>query len=132
MHAFCRDAGIPDCHTFILGTRGETLEQVHRTLDFIVDLDPFSAILLAWVNDHEALDPQLRRERVVLRERIHEILKERKDQFSHWIIPPLGVRFDRNLFRRLRRSGLLGPLWQHIRGPRGAARRENEGALSSA
>lgn len=115
LRALCGAAGLPDCHTFILGTRGETLDDVHRTLDFIVELDPFSAILMVWVDDYESLDPTLRRERIAFRDRIHAILLERKDQYPHWIIPPLGINFDRRLFRRLRRAGLHGPLWQYMR-----------------
>ncbi len=120
LHLLCQEAGIPDCHTFILGTRGETLDHVRRTLDFVVDLDPFAAILMIWVDDYEALDPELRRERMKLRDRVREIVLERKGQYPHWIVPPLGINFDANLFRRLRRAGLHGPLWQHIRGPVGS------------
>jgi hypothetical protein len=123
IHELCAAAGIPDCHTFILGTRGETLDDVERTLDFVVDLDPWSAILMIWVDDLEALDPGLRAERTKLRERIAGILLERRDRFPTWIIPPLGVNFDPRLFRRLRRSGLHGPLWQHLRAPRSSAER---------
>jgi radical SAM superfamily enzyme YgiQ (UPF0313 family) len=122
LHDLCKTAGIPDCHTFILGTRGETLDHVQRTLDFIVDLDPFSAILMLWVDDEEALDPELRKQRRAFRERIAAILLERKEQYSHWIVPPLGINFDPGLFRRLRRAGLSGPLWQHIRLPGDAGR----------
>jgi radical SAM superfamily enzyme YgiQ (UPF0313 family) len=118
LHELCKAVGIPDCHTFILGTQGETLDHVNRTLDFIVELDPFSAILMIWVDDLEAVDPALRAERVRLRERIGELLLERKDQYPHWIIPPLGVNFDAGLFRKVRRRGLRGPLWQHLRAPR--------------
>jgi radical SAM superfamily enzyme YgiQ (UPF0313 family) len=122
LHDLCKTAGIPDCHTFILGTRGETLDHVRRTLDFIADLDPFSAILMLWVDDEEALDPELWKRRQAFREEIAAILLERAEQYSHWIVPPLGVNFDPNLFRRLRRAGLSGPLWQHIRLPDGAGR----------
>ena len=107
-------AGLKDCHTFILGTPGETLDHVHRTLDFIVDLDPFSAILMVWIDDTEAIDPALRRERLRLREQILGILEDRKAQYPRWIMPPLSVNFDRRLFAYLRRQGLAGPLWQHI------------------
>jgi radical SAM superfamily enzyme YgiQ (UPF0313 family) len=115
LHELCEANGIPDCHTFILGTQGETFDDVRRTLDFVVDLDPFSAILMMWVDDYEALDPSLRAERIKLREQIAEILLERKDHFPHWSIPPLRVNFDETLFARLRRRGLHGPLWQHLR-----------------
>lgn len=115
IHAICREAGLPDCHTFILGTPGETMDHVHRTLDFIVDLDPFSAIIMMWIDDYESLDSQLRTRHMELRERISDVLLARKDQYPHWSIPPLGVNFDHDLFRRLRRRGYHGPLWQHMR-----------------
>ena len=119
LHRLCTDTGIPDCHTFILGTQGETLDDVRRTLDFVDELDPFSAIIMIWVDDYETLDPELRRERMKLREGIRELILERGEAPSHWSIPPLGINFGRSLFRRLRRSGLHGPLWQHMRAPTG-------------
>jgi len=115
LHELCADVGIPDCHTFILGTLGETIEDVRRSLDFAIDLDPFSAIMMIWVDDHESLDPALREERQVLRTQVEQELLERKEAHPHWSIPPLNINFDRNLFRRLRRGGLHGPLWQHMR-----------------
>jgi hypothetical protein len=115
LHEVCMSAGIPDCHSFVLGTRGETLEHVRRTLDFIVELEPFSAIIMIWFDDYEALDPELGKQRIELRSRIEEVLKERRRDFPQWIIPTLGVNFSEALFRVLRRNGLHGPLWQHIR-----------------
>ena len=115
IHELCKTAGIPDCHTFILGTQGETLDDVHKTLDFALDLDPFSAIIMMWVDDYEALDPALRAERMKLRDDIKSLLLERKEKYPYWSIPPLGLNFDVRLFRRLRRHGMHGPLWQFVR-----------------
>ena len=111
-----RQEGIPDCHTFLLGTPGEDFDDVQRTLEFIVDLDPFSAILMAWVDDYEALDPALATERRKLREAVLELLDARKSEFPWWSIPSLGVNYDPALFALLRKRGFHGPLWQHIRG----------------
>jgi radical SAM superfamily enzyme YgiQ (UPF0313 family) len=116
LHALAQEAGIPDCHTFLLGTPGETFDDVLHTLDFIVDLDPFSAILMAWVDDYEALDPALAKERRALRERVLELLDEHKSEFSWWSIPSIGVNYDAGLFELLRKRGFHGPLWQHLRG----------------
>ena len=113
LRASCERAGLPDCHNFILGTPGETLDDVKRTLDFIVDIDPFSALLVCWVDDEEALAPDLRVERQKLRESVHEVLLEHKDLYPRWVMPALGVNFSTRLFRALRKSGLHGPLWQH-------------------
>jgi radical SAM superfamily enzyme YgiQ (UPF0313 family) len=111
-----KQEGIPDCHTFLLGTPGEDFDDVQRTLEFIVDLDPFSAILMAWVDDYEALDPALATERRKLRESVLELLDARKSEFPWWSIPSLGVNYDPSLFALLRKRGFHGPLWQHIRG----------------
>jgi hypothetical protein len=117
MHDHCVAAGIPDCHSFILGTRGESLDDVARTLDFCAELDPFAALIGIWTDDEEALDVSLARERRALRERVVEIAERKHAQFPRWIIPSLGVNFDARLFRVLRRKGLKGPLWQHIKLP---------------
>ena len=115
LHRLCADAGLPDCHTFILGTTGETLDDVRRTLDFAVELDPWSAIFMMWVDDREAIDPALRAANERLRARIAEILLAYAAGRPSWSVPPLRHNFDEKLFRRLRRRGLHGPLWQHMR-----------------
>jgi len=117
LHEICTVAGIPDCHTFILGTEGETIDDVRRTIDFIVDLDPYSAIIMVWVDDYETLDPGLRNRRMNLRNEIEALLLDHQNDYPQWSIPALGVNFDEDLFRRLRRTGLHGPLWQHLRSP---------------
>ncbi len=68
IHALSAEAGLRDCHTFILGTEGETLDDVRRTLDFLHDVDPFAAILMVWTDDYEALDPALAARRRAFRD----------------------------------------------------------------
>lgn len=115
IHRQCQAAGIPDCHTFILGTRGETLDDVQTTLDFVIDLDPFAAILMIWIDDYESLDSELRTERLRLRSQIEALLLEQRHAYRHWAIPPLSVNFGAELFARLRSQGCHGPMWQHMR-----------------
>ena len=86
-----------------------------RTIEFIIDLDPFGAILMAWVDDYAALDPALARERRRMHESVLGVLDEHKTEFSWWSIPSLGVNYDPTLFARLRKRGFHGPLWQHMR-----------------
>ncbi|MCH8133993.1 MAG: radical SAM protein [Myxococcales bacterium] len=128
LHRLAEQAGIPDCHTFILGTPGETFDDVLRTLDFIVDLDPFSAILMCWVDDAEALDAETAREREKLRASILKLLEDHKSEFPWWSIPSLGVNYDPRLFDLLRSNGYDGPLWRHIRGlvPKRNVKRHNK------
>lgn len=123
LHEICGAAGLPDCHTFILGTKGETLDDARRTLDFLVDLDPFAAIIMVWTDDYESLDPALREQRLVLRVQIEEMLRGIGGKYSHWSIPGLGVNFSEELFAKLRSAGMHGPLWQHVRGRQARTRR---------
>ena len=115
MSGLAKEVGLPDCHTFLLGTPGEDLDDVRRSLDFIVDLDPFGAILMAWIDDYEALDPELARRRQHLRESVLELLDAHKAEFPWWSIPSIGANYDEKLFKTLRKRGYQGPLWQHMR-----------------
>ncbi len=129
LHTLSLKYDIPDCHTFLLGTPGEDFDDVLKSLEFIVDLDPFSAILMAWVDDYEALDLEIAKKRRALRDQIHQLLDDHKDEFPWWSIPSLGVNYAPELFTALREHGLHGPLWQHLRGraPARAKRREHAG-----
>lgn len=111
--AIARRAGLKDCHTFLLGTRGETLDDVQRSLDFISDLDPFAAILMVWRDDEEDLGAAAAPRRAHPDDVLARIASVARHH-PRWIVPPLNRRFDARLFRLLRRRGLRGPLWQHI------------------
>jgi len=106
--------GLKDCHSFILGTTGETLEHVERTLDFVTGLDPFAAVLLVWVEDLEVLDSRPELERRRFRDAIHERVRERAVHRPRWVVPRLGIRYDPRTFTVLRKYGMRGPLWQHL------------------
>ncbi len=114
LHEDCKAAGLRDCHSFILATIGETLDDVHRTLDFCAAMDPFAAIMGIWTDDVEAVDPVLAQERRRLRSQTEELISRRRDEFPRWIVPSIGVNFDARLFRLLRKTGLRGPLWQYL------------------
>jgi len=109
-----RAHGLKDCHSFILGTRGETLADVERTLDFVEELEPFAALMLVWVDDHEVVDAALREERRAFRDEIYARLAARAARQPRWSVPRLGLRFHARSFAALRRHGLRGPLWQHL------------------
>ncbi len=114
-HDIATETGIKDCHTFILGTDSETIEDVQETLDFIVDLDPHSTIINIWFDDLESLQPERRIERVKLRADIEALLLSEKYTLPNWSVPGLGINFDEKRFAALRRAGYRGPLWQHMR-----------------
>lgn len=114
LRATARGAGLLDCHTFILGTPGETLGSVRRTLDLIVELDPAAAILMLWSDERESLEPTLAERRRELRAEIIALLERERPRYPRWVIPQLGVNFRARTFSLLRRRGLAGPLWQHL------------------
>jgi hypothetical protein len=115
-HRRCREVGIKDCHTFILGAPGENVSDVHETLDFCKRLDPFAAVLMIYTDDHDALDPDSAeaRARQASRAEIEDLLRQRRNEFPRWVIPSMGFRFSTRTFRRLRQRGATGPLWQHM------------------
>jgi radical SAM superfamily enzyme YgiQ (UPF0313 family) len=114
LSAISRAHGLKDCHSFILGTKGETLDDVERTLDFAEDLDPFAALMLVWVEDQEVVDARTERERRGFRDEIYTRVGRRAARQPRWSVPRLGIRFDPRSFAALRKFGLRGPLWQHL------------------
>ncbi|MBI4703746.1 MAG: radical SAM protein [Deltaproteobacteria bacterium] len=113
-HEHCVAAGILDCHTFMLGTPGESMDDVRRTLDFCGRLAPAAAIMNIWTDDRESLEPEQAAAQREWRAKIKDVLRSVQDDFPRWAIPPVGARFDERLFRWLRAMGLRGPLWQHL------------------
>ena len=111
--AVCRQAGLRDCHSFVLGARGETLDDVERSLDFIEELQPYGAIVMAYKDDREAVDAELAARQGAFRDRVLDAIAKRIPRNPKWAVPSLGVRFNHRLFDVLRRSGRRGPLWQH-------------------
>jgi len=114
LHAVATEVGLRDCHTFMLGTPGESLYDVRRTLDFVIDLDPFSAIVMIWTDDAEAERPDLALARSELRAGILHLLAEVTVSRPRWVVPATGLNFEPKLFTVLRKVGLRGPLWQHL------------------
>jgi radical SAM superfamily enzyme YgiQ (UPF0313 family) len=112
LHQHCSAAGLPDCHSFILGTPGETLEDVRRTLDFCKELDPPAAILMIWTDDEEALQEDAPAGRAAFRESIEALVRARCEELPRWIVPSIGFNFDVRVLAALRRGGVVGPLWR--------------------
>lgn len=106
--------GLKDCHSFILGTDGETLEHVEQTLDFVEELDPFAAVLFVWVHDDEIHDAGRKPAPDDFRDAIYERIARRAARQRRWIVPKLGIRFNEKAFAVLRKYGMRGPLWQYL------------------
>ena len=114
-HEVARGAGLKDCHTFVLGAPGDSLDDVRGALELIAALDADAAILMLWHDEREALDASLAARAHERRARILELVAAAAACQPRWVIPALGRHFDASRLRRLRRRGLRGPLWQHLR-----------------
>ena len=86
---------------------------MERSLDFIEELDPYGAILMAYKDDREAVDPELAARLGEFRARVLEAIGRRAAHQPRWVVPSLGLRFNHRLFGALRKMGMRGPLWQH-------------------
>ena len=104
----CKENGIKDCHTFMLGTPGETLEDVKVTLDFIEELDPFCSIIMPW------FDYDVNLNRSMAHDNILELLEQYSKNKTNCIVPVLNRNFNQKLFKFLRKNNFQGPLWYHI------------------
>lgn len=112
----CLDVGLPDCHTFILGTPGESMEEVEQTLAFCAELDPFAAIMMIWTADEKGEDAVDGPRRRAFVESIEALLRVRCADQPRWIVPAIERNFNARQFRVFRRRGLRGPLWQQLPG----------------
>ncbi|MBT3983215.1 MAG: radical SAM protein [Bacteriovoracaceae bacterium] len=110
----CREFGISDCHTFVLGTSGETIDDVKETLDFLCELKPHSAILMVWSDDGLATSSLQPTNNLIFRHQILELLKLVCKDHSNWIVPEINVNFNPKMLNFLRRRGIRGPLWQQL------------------
>lgn len=112
-----RAYGILDCHTFILGTRGETAEQTEETLRFADALDPGVAVFMTAVEDREArtIGHSSRRNEILT------LLDREARARPRWVVPELGIRFGARLTSVMRRRGVRGPTWLALAATRAIA-----------
>ncbi len=106
-----RAAGVRDCHTFVLGAEGETLDEVRRTIDLADSLDPALAVFLVFTEDREAraVGPASNREQIL------RLLADVAPRRRGFVVPELGVRFGPKITRLVEARGLRGPSWLHLR-----------------
>lgn len=114
-HDLCVECDIKDCHTFVLGTPGETLDHVKETLNFITELKPHSAILMIWHDDEDNNLPEsITNDRTIHKKAILDLIKNKGKENPNWIVPAASINFNPKIFQFLRRRGVKGPLWQQL------------------
>jgi radical SAM superfamily enzyme YgiQ (UPF0313 family) len=129
----CSQLDISFCHSLLLGGPGETMETVCQTFDTIQDISPTAAICMIGIR----VFPKTRLSRIAMAEGLirpgEDYLKPVfylspgiKDdillyieQFSSknptWIFPGLNININEGLQQKLRRFGIKGPLWEHMK-----------------
>ncbi|MBF0316017.1 MAG: radical SAM protein [Oligoflexia bacterium] len=107
-HKFCEQFNIKDCYTLLVGTPGESLEEINSSLDFFENLYPTALIIMIWQDESKSLNKN-----TVINEISHTI-KIRSQKNPNWIVPSLNINFNEKMFRFMRRRGYPYPLWIHL------------------
>lgn len=129
----CRDSGMSFCHSLLLGGPGETMETVEQTLSAILAMDPTAVICMVGIRvfpgtrlakiardqgvtgpDTDFLKPVFYLSEAI-EKKILPFVEEFSKQNPSWIFPGFNINIDVDLQKKLRRFGLKGPLWEHMK-----------------
>jgi len=131
--AICRRSDISFCHNLLLGGPGETMDTVHQTLDAINDMSPTAVIcmigirvfpktrlsLIAMEEGMIGLKEDFLKRVFYLSPAIQDEILPFIEKFSKenptWIFPGLNINITVELQKKLRRFGIKGPLWEHMK-----------------
>jgi radical SAM superfamily enzyme YgiQ (UPF0313 family) len=132
-----REAGLEVCHSLSLGAPGETEETLEETFRLMEEISPTAVIAmvglrvfpgtgLARLSAAEGLlppaadflDPVFYIAPEV-RDRVVEIARRRSSLHPNWILPGLSINISQRLQSKLRKFGVKGPLWEHMKIMRG-------------
>jgi len=128
-----RDAGLEVCHSLSLGAPGETMETLRETFDLMEEISPTAVIAmiglrifpgtgLAFLAEaeqiispaHDFLQPTFYIAPAV-KDRLVEFVRKKAAEHPTWIFPGLAINVSPRLQSRLRRIGIKGPLWEHMK-----------------
>ena len=134
---YAREAGLEVCHSLSLGAPGETEETLEETFRLMEEISPTAVIAMVGLRifpgtglarQAEAegllppatdfLDPVFYISPAV-RDRVVEIARRRSSLHPNWILPGLSINVSLRLQSKLRKFGVKGPLWEHMKIMRG-------------
>ena len=130
----CRDAGLGFCHGLLLGSPGETLDTMRRTLDAVEEMGPRAVVAMLGVR----VLPRTRLLRIAVEEGVLkggrvglepvfyfspgldkdgalEYLAGYAKERANFIMPGTNLRMTEKIRRTLRAHGFMGPLWESLR-----------------
>ncbi len=131
------EAGLEVCHSLSLGAPGETEETLRETFDLMEEIAPTAVIAMIGLRifprtglarlaveeglispSHDFLPPVFYIA-PNLKEKIIDLAKGEATTHPNWIFPGLGINVSVSLQAKLRRIGVKGPLWEHMKILRG-------------
>ncbi len=131
------EAGLEVCHSLSLGAPGETEETLRETFDLMEEITPTAVIAMIGLRifprtglarlaveeglispSHDFLPPVFYIA-PNLKEKIIDLAKGKATTHPNWIFPGLGINVSVSLQAKLRRIGVKGPLWEHMKILRG-------------
>ncbi|HAA04070.1 MAG TPA: hypothetical protein DCE18_11915 [Syntrophobacteraceae bacterium] len=129
----CHRVGLSFCHSLVFGGPGEDRNTIRATLDLMEEVSPTAIIAMVGIrlfpgtrlaeiaapNDRISSDEAMLEPTFYLAETVRpyvlDLLREHAAQQPHWILPGSNVNINLRLQEKLRRFGLKGPLWEHMR-----------------
>lgn len=128
----CREAGMPFCHSLLLGGPGETMRTVEQTIAAIDQTRPTAVICMVGIRifprtrlaavarqegrigpDEDFLKPLFYLADDVA-DPILPFLRSLAQSHPTWIFPGLQININTSLQQKLRRFGVKGPLWEYM------------------
>jgi radical SAM superfamily enzyme YgiQ (UPF0313 family) len=139
-----REAGLEVCHSLSLGAPGETEETLQETTALMEKISPTAVVAMLGLRifpgtglarlageegmiapTHDFLQPTFYLAPQV-RGKVVEVAHQMAPSHPNWIFPGLGINVSSRLQSKLRKFGVKGPLWEHMKilRERRAARKE--------
>jgi len=128
-----QEAGLEVCHSLSLGAPGETEETLEETFRLMEELSPTAVIAMVGLRifPGTGLAELAEQEGVIspcanflaplfyispaVKHKILKIVRERAALHPNWILPGLSINVSLRLQSKLRKIGVRGPLWEHMK-----------------
>ncbi len=131
----CADAGLPFCHSLLLGAPGETAETVAESLSLMDSLKPNAVIAMLGIrvfpgtelarrakaegiikDEGPGLKPMFYFSPTLDMDAVSQRLARYGREHTNFIMPGIHLRMTDKIRTRLRSYGFTGPLWEYLRG----------------
>lgn len=142
----CRESGMSFCHSLLLGGPGETMDTVRQTMAVINEMSPTAVICMVGIRvfphtrlfhiaidegvfgpEEDFLKPAFYLSPAMENE-ILPFIEEFSKKNPTWIFPGMNINMNPGQQRTLRRFGIKGPLWEHLKKGRIGRRGEKRGS----